>query len=62
MKQETEATGKFHCTLAVKITEELHHQLKEFREQQRDIRRKVSCAVVSSPVRDSPRTKSILGA
>jgi len=38
---ETEAIGKIHLNLAHKIQEELHLSLKEFREQQRDIRKKV---------------------
>ena len=42
LKLETESTGKAHLTLSGKVLEDLHHQLKEFREQQRDIRRKVS--------------------
>lgn len=40
LKSETESTGRLHINLSGKIIEELHHQLKEFREQQRDIRRK----------------------
>ena len=41
LKLETESTGKSHCTLSGRIMEDLHHQIKEFREQQRDARRKV---------------------
>lgn len=39
---ETEAIGRTHLSLAQKISEELNRSLKEFREQQRDIRKKVS--------------------
>lgn len=42
LKSETESAGRLHINLSGKIIEDLHHQLKEFREQQRDIRRKVN--------------------
>lgn len=44
MKHETEASGRIHLGLAQKILDEIHHTVKEFREQQRDIRKKVGVA------------------
>ena len=41
LKHETEASGRIHLGLAQKILDEIHHTVKEFREQQRDIRKKV---------------------
>ena len=34
-------SGRIHLGLAQKILDEIHHTVKEFREQQRDIRKKV---------------------
>ncbi len=41
LKHETEATGRIHSGLAQKMLDEIHRTVKEFREQQRDIRKKV---------------------
>lgn len=40
MKHETESSGRIHLGLAQKILDEIHHTVKEFREQQREIRKK----------------------
>ena len=41
LKHETEASGRIHIGLAQKVLDDIHHTVKEFREQQRDIRKKV---------------------
>ena len=41
LKMETETSGRVHIGLAQTILDEIHHAVKEFREQQRDIRKKV---------------------
>lgn len=41
LKQETESSGRIHVGMAQKILDEIHHTVKEFREQQRDLRKKV---------------------
>lgn len=40
LKHETESSGRIHHGLAQKILDEIHHTVKEFREQQREIRKK----------------------
>ena len=42
MKLETESSGRIHIGFAQKILDEIHRTVKEFREQQRDIRKKVN--------------------
>ena len=41
LKHETEASGRIHIGLAQKLLDDIHRTVKEFREQQRDIRKKV---------------------
>jgi proline-serine-threonine phosphatase interacting protein 1 len=48
LKVETEASGKVHLGLAQKILDEIHHTVKEFREQQREIRKKVKDIYISN--------------
>ena len=45
LKHETESSGRVHLTLAQSLLDEIHHTVKEFREQQRDIRKKVRHSV-----------------
>ena len=41
LKHETEASGRIHIGLAQKLLDDIHRTVKEFREQQRDTRKRV---------------------
>lgn len=45
---ESEVIGKAHVTLGQRLLEELHHSVKEFKEQQRDVRKKTEDTVKRS--------------